>query len=109
MIDSHGPRKPTALILEPSKDLAEQTAAVILELQTHLNYPSLQSMVVLGGEPVNRQARQLAEGVDIITGTPGTTLIFALQIFAEERGKADSAAGLMADSFLSIFGRSESC
>lgn len=65
-------RRPTALILEPSKDLAEQTGDVIAQLQAHLRHPAVRSMVVLGGEPVNRQVRQLMEGVDIVTGTPGT-------------------------------------
>lgn len=68
---SKGGRKPTALILEPSKDLAEQTAKVIGELQGYLSNPSLRSTALLGGEPIVKQARQLAEGVDIITGTPG--------------------------------------
>ena len=69
--DPHGPRKPTALILEPTKDLAEQTAAVIAELQGHLAEPAIRSMAILGGEPINKQACELAQGMDIVTGTPG--------------------------------------
>ena len=69
--DPHAPRKPTALILEPTKDLAEQTAAVIAELQGHLAEPAIGSMAILGGEPINKQARELAQGMDIVTGTPG--------------------------------------
>ena len=69
--DPHGPRKPTALILEPTKDLAKQTAAVIAELQGRLAEPAIRSMAILGGEPINKQARELAQGMDIVTGTPG--------------------------------------
>ena len=64
---------PTAVILEPSKELAEQTAEVISQLQGSLTNPQVQSTLLLGGEPIKKQERILAQGCDIVTGTPGVS------------------------------------
>lgn len=66
-----GARHPTAIILEPTKDLAEQTARVVESLQSNFKEPTLKSILILGGENMKKQANQLRYGVDIVTGTPG--------------------------------------
>ena len=64
-------RSPTALILEPTRDLAEQTAKVVEHLQSNLTQPSLRSTLLVGGENPKPQAAAIAGGIDIVTGTPG--------------------------------------
>lgn len=64
-------RKPTAIILEPSKDLAEQTHDFMVRFKQYLRSPQLQCELLIGGTNPKQASRALQEGVDIITGTPG--------------------------------------
>jgi len=59
-------KKPVALILEPTRELALQVARVI---QT-FGMP-VRTCVVYGGESMTRQERALRSGCDIIVATPG--------------------------------------
>ncbi len=63
-------RRPTAIILEPAKDLAEQTDNFVSAFAKFLTNPQLRNELFIGG-PAKPQHRVLAEGVDIVTGTPG--------------------------------------
>lgn len=69
-----GRRKPTAIILEPSKDLAEQTHDFMVRFKHYLTQPQLRCELLIGGTNPKQASRALEEGVDIITGTPGNTL-----------------------------------
>ena len=64
-------RKPTAIILEPSKDLAEQTHDFMVSFKQYLTQPQLRCELLIGGTNPKQASRALEEGVDIITGTPG--------------------------------------
>lgn len=66
-----GRRKPTAIILEPSKDLAEQTHDFMVRFMHYLTQPQLRCELLIGGTNPKQASRALEEGVDIITGTPG--------------------------------------
>ncbi len=65
-------RKPTAIILEPVKDLAEQTHDFMNSFKQYLTQPQLRCELLIGGTNPKQASRALQEGVDIITGTPGT-------------------------------------
>lgn len=64
-------RKPTAIILEPSKDLAEQTHDFMNRFKQYLTQPQLRCELLIGGTNPKQASRALQEGVDIVTGTPG--------------------------------------
>lgn len=65
-------RAPLAIILEPSKELAQQTFDQIVQFKKYLPAPSLKEMLLIGGENVTKkQIQELREGVEIVVGTPG--------------------------------------
>lgn len=61
-------RKPRALILAPTRELAGQIQDSIKSYGRHLH---LRSTVVFGGVPIRNQIRQLDRGVHILVATPG--------------------------------------
>ena len=67
--------KPTgelqALILTPTRELANQVAEEMNNLQGDYG---LKILTVYGGTDLEKQARTLAKGVDIIVGTPGRVM-----------------------------------
>lgn len=68
------PRLPRVLILEPTRDLATQTASLCRQLGRQL---PLRTRVICGGMDRAQQCRTLAEGVDIVVGTHGRLLDLA--------------------------------
>jgi ATP-dependent RNA helicase RhlE len=65
-------RKPLrALILTPTRELAQQVEASVRAYGRHLK---LTSTVVIGGVSVHGQATKLRRGVDILVATPGRLL-----------------------------------
>ena len=60
-----------ALILAPTRELANQ---VSVEMNNIQGDSGLKIATVYGGTDLEKQARQLAEGVDIIVGTPGRVM-----------------------------------
>jgi translation initiation factor 4A len=66
-IDTKVPRT-QALVLEPTRELAQQTADVISALGTHLDVIVL---AAIGGTRVSEQAALLRKGVHVVSGTPG--------------------------------------
>jgi ATP-dependent RNA helicase DDX1 len=62
---------PQAIIIEPSRELAEQTFNQILKFKKHLADPALRELLVIGGVNVKDQISTLNAGVDIVVGTPG--------------------------------------
>lgn len=63
--------KARALILTPTRELAEQLASNISEYAQYLN---INTLAVYGGVKLGGQANQLKQGVDILIATPGRLL-----------------------------------
>jgi superfamily II DNA/RNA helicase len=62
------PRHPTALVLVPTRELAVQ----VNEVLEPLGKPrGVRVAVVYGGQSLEKQARQLEDGVEIVVATPG--------------------------------------
>lgn len=62
---------PQALILAPTRELALQSAREIARLGAHRG---IRTTAVYGGAPIERQVREIAEGAQIVSGTPGRVL-----------------------------------
>jgi ATP-dependent RNA helicase RhlE len=60
-----------ALILTPTRELADQVAA---NVQSYAKHTALRSAVVFGGVDMNPQSDQLRRGVEILIATPGRLL-----------------------------------
>ncbi|CAG09075.1 unnamed protein product, partial [Tetraodon nigroviridis] len=65
---SNGPK---ALIIEPSKELAEQTLNNVKQFKKYVDNPKLRELLVIGGVAAKEQLSALEQGVDIIVATPG--------------------------------------
>ncbi len=66
-IDSEN-RKPQALILSPTRELALQTTAVFKKLSPH---KKMRTVPIYGGQNANVQIQALRGGAQVIVGTPG--------------------------------------
>lgn len=66
-----GPRSPRALVLVPTRELAQQVAA---ELEPPARVDRLRVATVYGGAPIGRQIEKLRRGVDVVVATPGRLL-----------------------------------
>lgn len=62
------PRKPRSLILVPTRELANQVAAVVDPLATAVG---MRTTVVFGGVGQNPQVQALSAGVDVLIACPG--------------------------------------
>jgi superfamily II DNA/RNA helicase len=62
------PRHPTALVLVPTRELAVQVQEVLEPLGQQRD---VRVAVVYGGQSLEKQARQLEDGVEIVVATPG--------------------------------------
>ncbi|XP_068698338.1 ATP-dependent RNA helicase DDX1-like [Montipora foliosa] len=63
--------RPSAIIMEPSRELAQQTHNQVSKFKKYLPSPQVKEVLLIGGESVKTQVQMLNEGVDIVTGTPG--------------------------------------
>src|SRR5881275_2901960 len=70
MLEARG-RGPQAIILAPTRELTQQ---IVGELQKLAVGQDVAVCGIYGGEPIERQLRALARGVDIVVGTPGRVL-----------------------------------
>ncbi len=61
-------KKPQALVLCPTRELAIQVAAELTSLAARKKGISI--LPVYGGQPMDRQRRALARGVQVVVGTP---------------------------------------
>src|SRR5688500_13159388 len=59
------------LILAPTRELALQSSREIAKLG---QYRGIRTAAVYGGAPMDRQVRELREGAQIVSGTPGRVL-----------------------------------
>ncbi|XP_043474736.1 ATP-dependent RNA helicase Ddx1 [Leptopilina heterotoma] len=62
---------PQAIVIEPSRELAEQTYNQIQKFKGHIKDPVVRELLVIGGVNVKEQIAVLNAGVDIVVGTPG--------------------------------------
>ncbi|XP_031437706.1 ATP-dependent RNA helicase DDX1 [Clupea harengus] len=62
---------PKAIIIEPSKELAEQTHRVVNQFKKFVDDPKVRDLLVIGGVAAKEQLAVLEQGVDIVVGTPG--------------------------------------
>jgi ATP-dependent RNA helicase RhlE len=85
-----------ALILSPTRELAEQISEVARGLARHTR---VQSTLVVGGRPMGPQEKVLRAGVDVVVATPGRLLDHL------QRGAArfDRVATLVIDEADSMF------
>ncbi len=61
-------KKPFALILEPTRELAVQVSEELINIAL---FKKLQILPVYGGKSIDTQIRAFRRGVDIVVGTPG--------------------------------------
>jgi ATP-dependent RNA helicase RhlE len=66
-----GGRKPRALVLTPTRELAAQVGESVV---TYGKYYGLRSTVIFGGVGIQPQKDKLRRGVDIVVATPGRLL-----------------------------------
>lgn len=65
---------PVCIILEPARDLSEQTHRAIGELKQFVSGPTISHALLIGGVDGRETSRQLAAVPDIITATPSKLL-----------------------------------
>jgi ATP-dependent RNA helicase RhlE len=66
-----GPRRPRALVLTPTRELAAQVEASFVKYAKHV---SIVVSSVYGGVPLDPQEQILRHGVDVVVATPGRLL-----------------------------------
>lgn len=66
-----GKKKVKALIIAPTRDLAEQINQVVITFSKGLKISSVE---IFGGVNISRQISELKKGVDIVVGCPGRLL-----------------------------------
>ncbi|RWS29841.1 ATP-dependent RNA helicase DDX1-like protein [Leptotrombidium deliense] len=66
---------PKAIILEPSRELAEQTFQCLQKFKKYL-HGDVKILLVVGGVNIKDQLEDLRSGVDIIVATPGRLIDF---------------------------------
>jgi ATP-dependent RNA helicase RhlE len=71
MVQRPAPQTCRALVLSPTRELANQIADSFRTYGTHV---PLSTAVVFGGVPIGPQRQKLARGVDILVATPGRLL-----------------------------------
>ena len=64
-------RGPRALVLVPTRELAEQVSQAVHRYGRDLG---VRVLPVYGGQPIGRQLQALQRGVDVVVGTPGRVL-----------------------------------
>jgi ATP-dependent RNA helicase DeaD len=70
LIDQHS-KKVQALILTPTRELAQQVASAI---EDFLGNRRIYVLTVCGGQSIERQIRSLQKGVQVVVGTPGRVI-----------------------------------
>ena len=66
-----GQRKPQALVLSPTRELAMQVAKA---MEAYGAYTGVRVLSIYGGSSYGRQISALKRGVDVVVGTPGRLL-----------------------------------
>ncbi len=69
--DSSKGATPLCIILEPSRDLAEQTYRCLLDYKKYMPAPTLEAVLLVGGVDLRENIKALQGGAHIAVGTPG--------------------------------------
>jgi ATP-dependent RNA helicase DDX1 len=69
-------RRPLCIVLEPTRDLAEQTAEAFASFAHHLRDPPLRVVALVGGTDAKKQHREVLAGCEVVVGTPGRIVEF---------------------------------
>lgn len=85
-----------AVVLSPTRELAEQIQDVCTGLAKHTQ---IQSTLIVGGRPIGPQERALRAGADIVVATPGRLL----DLLQRNIAKFDRATTLVLDEADSLF------
>ncbi|NOY99635.1 MAG: DEAD/DEAH box helicase [Chloroflexi bacterium] len=93
-----GQKRPQALILSPTRELAMQVAKTMEAYGAHLN---VRVLAIYGGSSYGRQLSALKRGVDVVVGTPGR-LLDLLRRKALDLGNVRSLVLDEADEMLSM-------
>ncbi|CAM9116132.1 unnamed protein product [Discosporangium mesarthrocarpum] len=64
-------RTPRAIIMEPTRDLAEQVSEHLNGFKRHLASPTVEYTLLVGGTDSKASIRALQHGFDVVVGTPG--------------------------------------
>lgn len=64
-------KKPTAIILEPTRELAVQVSQELFKIG---KYRKVTVLPVYGGKSIEMQIKDIRRGVDVIVGTPGRVI-----------------------------------
>jgi ATP-dependent RNA helicase DeaD len=64
-------RNVQAIVLAPTRELAVQVAN---EIDSYKGTKRIQVTTVYGGQPIDRQIRELQKGADVVVGTPGRVI-----------------------------------
>ncbi|KAK2180352.1 hypothetical protein NP493_447g05038 [Ridgeia piscesae] len=103
------PNAPYAIIIEPSRELAEQTCNQIKKFKKHLKNPTVTDVLLVGGTGAKEQVDTLMRGVDIVVGTPGRMADFIstgkLSLVAVRFFVLDEADGLLAQGNTELINR----
>jgi len=70
MLEVRG-KGPQAIILAPTRELVQQ---IVVELNLLADGQDVAICGIFGGDPIERQLKALARGVDIVVGTPGRVI-----------------------------------
>lgn len=68
---------PFGMVICPSRELANQTYEVCLELTEALyqsNFPKLNTLLCIGGQPMHEQTDRIKRGIHMIIATPGRVI-----------------------------------
>ena len=65
-------KKPQAIVLCPTRELAIQVSQEIRKLAKYMQ--GIKTLPIYGGQPIDRQIKALKGGVQVIIGTPGRTI-----------------------------------
>lgn len=63
-----GEEGPLAVVMAPTRELAEQIEDIVSQL---IQFAGLRSVCGVGGKPIEDQGLALRKGVEILIGTPG--------------------------------------
>jgi len=62
---------PLALIIEPPRELAEQTLKQIQIFKKEIDSMEIRELLIVGGTPIKETLERISNGVDIVVATPG--------------------------------------
>lgn len=86
-------KAPVVVVLEPTRDLAEQTFHVLQGFSRELPGNCVRCLLLCGGVDTGRAASAIAKGVEIVVGTPGRVLDFVKGSSSGKKGKGGGGGG----------------